>query len=108
MADESVPKPNSDTINVTAAWAPGDALRTHHVNHMIVTFQGGDFYMTFGEIEQLMPWHSGPDANPPKIVPVVRLALSPERMVAIADTVQKNLEQFREQIRRAKSEQSHE
>jgi len=79
------------------AWVPSADLHTIYANHFFISHAGGEFYLTFGElVPPVTPDESAEDlrkrvGDTLNIVPLVRLAITPEVMIKIAEAVRTNV-----------------
>ncbi len=91
--DGGVNKPNDDTVLIPVKWKDAKDTQTRYANHLMVTHAGGEFYLVFGEL--FFP-AMAQDEKPEyvEIVPVARIAISPDNMIRFSEAIRQNIEKF--------------
>lgn len=87
-------KDKGKMVQVRLKWGSAKDLDTIYVNQLSITHSGPEFYLTFGELP-LPPLMSKEEISRElEIIPVVRLAVTPDAMKSIADAIQINMERY--------------
>jgi hypothetical protein len=76
---------------VPLVWADNPELKTIHANHLWLSRQEGDIFLTFGELPPVPA--PGVDKLPEKVFirPVARIAVSPLALARMAKLLQDNI-----------------
>lgn len=77
-------------------WLPQDGLSTVYANHLIVSHTGNEFYLVFGE---LVPPAPGKVPEELDVIPVARVAVSPESMLRMMGALQKNVSGYQQRLK---------
>ncbi|HRO24586.1 MAG TPA: hypothetical protein PLR07_09870 [Promineifilum sp.] len=86
-----------EDLEFRLAWALNTDIHTIYANHFFISHAGGEFYLTFGElVPPVTPNESADDlrkrvGDTLEIMPLVRLAITPEVMIKIAEAVRTNI-----------------
>ena len=77
---------------VPLVWGENPDLRTIHANHLWLSKQEGDIFLTFGELPPVPA--PGSDKLPEKVYirPVARISVSPLALARMAKLLQANME----------------
>lgn len=81
---------DGDEFRINLRRSTTDNLETIYANHFFITFTGAEFYLTFAEAAPPSFFSDKDPSNIPEYVeikPVVRLAVSPDNMLKIADAI---------------------
>lgn len=110
MPEETAPKVEEvEKKSIRLVWGTTDNLATVYANQLVITHAGPEFYLVFGEVfpplfrERGLTSETLPEAV--EIKPLVRIALTPEAMLVIADAINNNIEKFMQKIKLAEEEQ---
>jgi hypothetical protein len=97
---------NQETKKIRVVWGSADDIPTTYVNNLFISHAGSEFYLIFGELSPPIILGKGKEEIPESIVikPVIKLAISPEAMIQMADVINGNLEKFEEHMQREKEE----
>lgn len=89
---------SNEEIVIPLRWGSFDHLETHYVNHVIISHVGPEFYVLFGELTPPFPKQRGISQEElpehVKIIPKVKLALTPRAMLAIAEAINTNITRY--------------
>ncbi len=83
-------KKHPDQVEVV--WSENPDLRTIHANHLWLSRQEGDIFLTFGELPPVL---RPDDDKPPETVyirPVARISVSPSALARMVKLLQANAE----------------
>ena len=92
-------KKQGGTVGIPIRWGKSDQLETVYANNLFITNAGSEFYLVFGEVAP--PTESAGGQPPPKFVevkPVVRIAISPQAMIQIANVIGQNVSRFMDRL----------
>ncbi len=103
MSEQSIPaqatssQPASgapESINVRLKWGTGFELPTVYVNQLYINHAEKQFYLIFGEL--VVPPFTTPADLPMEleIMPRVRLAIAPDKMLEMARIIQENVQKY--------------
>lgn len=85
-------KKQPEPVPIPIAWSDDPDLRTIHANHLWLSRQEGDIFLTFGELPPVKT--PGSDKLPDRVFirPVARISLSPEALARMAKLLQDNVQ----------------
>lgn len=83
---------------VPLSWGSTEELQTLYVNHLFISHGGDEFYLTFGELPAPIYRDEADIPEEIRILPKVRLAVTPEAMKKISKTISENVEKFEKKI----------
>jgi hypothetical protein len=97
IPDESIVENEIIEELVPIRWGDNEDLVTVYSNNLLITHAGREFYFLFGE---LVPPNARliPKPKYAFVKPIVRVAVTPETMLSIADAIQKNVKAYLEKL----------
>lgn len=102
---------NDESLEIRLTWKMDEGLRTIYANNFFISHAGGEFYLTFGElVPPVVPNESAAElrervGDTLEIVPLVRLAITPEVMLRIAEAVRDNVTTYISRTNKEEAEQ---
>lgn len=69
---------------------------THYANALWVTHAGPEFFLVFGEFSPPVGEEEPPDVI--EIQPLIKIAITPEVMMSMAEAIQGNVEKYKERV----------
>ncbi|MEA1905229.1 MAG: hypothetical protein U9M97_05080 [Candidatus Hadarchaeota archaeon] len=94
-------------VSISLRWPEEVDLPTIYANHLFISHAGPEFFLIFGEVAPPLWTEATPERlrelESIEIKPVVKIAISPEAMPAIAKAIRENVERFL--AKKAKGEQ---
>lgn len=75
-------------------WSTPKNIPTIYSNELMITHAGREFYLVFGEVDQ--PVIIDPNSLPEfiEVVPVAKVAMTPENMIRFAKLIQENVKNY--------------
>jgi hypothetical protein len=94
--DNSSEKPQQ--ILIKLRWSTSKNIPTIYSNELVITHAGREFYLVFGEVDQ--PVLFDPNSPPEyiEVVPVAKVAMTPENMIRFAELIQENIKNYQKKI----------
>ena len=89
-------KSEDQRVRIPVRWGKTDSLQTLYANQMFVTHGGTEFYLVFGESMPPVILDRAELPEAIEIKPLVRIAVSTERMEAFIEVLNKNFQRFRD------------
>ena len=96
MVSESDDKQPAGRKEVPVRWGEGiDQLPTSYANHFFISHAGPEFFLVFGVVTPpiVLPGEEY-ELEELEALPVAKIAVSPEVMVNIAETIRDNVENY--------------
>ncbi|MBN1148409.1 MAG: DUF3467 domain-containing protein [Anaerolineales bacterium] len=88
----------ADEVYIKVKWGTADGIQTVYANQLYITHAAGEFYLVFGELAPLMELDKD---NPPdsiEVVPVAKIAITPNSMQAFTRAMQDNIEKYSKRL----------
>lgn len=95
-------KAKEATVSIPIQRGAADHLPTVYANQLLISHAGPEFYLIFGELVPPTVVAEGRLPDKIDIKPVVKIAVSPESMLRVADAIATNVQRFRERAEAAK------
>ena len=86
----STRKKQPEQIRVAVVWGESPELRTIYANHLWLSRQEGDIFLTFGELPPVPRPEPGKMPATLYIRPVARISVSPEALARMTELLQAN------------------
>jgi hypothetical protein len=98
MAKITETEQQQEGFAIPLRWGDASTIPTIYANHLFLTHAGGEFYLVFGELAPVT--HIDKDSPPDclEIKPVVKIAITSENMLGIAEAIQINVSRFKESL----------
>lgn len=87
-----------DGVVLPVKWGDVAQSPTIYANQLLISHTGSEFYLVFGEISAIFP--GGKEQLPEglEIQPRVKIAITRENMVAFANVIQQNTQDFLDRV----------